>query len=334
MGRALRSLLPGVADRGHQVVYFESARDGGSGPESTYARIHRYEDWESTKRLVESEVEHSSAMVVASGFAPGATGVEWLLDLDVPARIYYSLEPWAELHAFESEGASPWIKAEQLEAFDLVFSLAGGPALTEFKSRWNAKEVAPLYETIDPAAYFPRKPEPEAVSDIALVADHDRGVAEVADRFLIEAALALPANRFIVAGKGWSATSWPDNVVLFEALDDDGRALVYSSARIVLVPIAPGSVDYALPSELLEPVACNTVCAAIDRPGLAGFFTPDKEILVPADSKDLVRYLTSYEETRLLSIANSAEKRLLEHYAKLPRSRQFEQRVAKKFFGA
>jgi hypothetical protein len=93
-------------------------------------------------------------------------------------------------------------------------------------------------------------------------------------------------------------------------------------------------VDYSLPPELIEPVACNTVCAALDRPGLGDFFTPDREILVPADFNDLVRYVTTYEETRLLSIANSAEKRLLDHYAKLPRSRQFEQRVAKKFFGA
>jgi spore maturation protein CgeB len=332
--RVLKGLLPGVADRGHQVVYFEPSRDGGTATESTYARIQRYDRWDGVKRLVESEVEHASAVVVTTGFSGGPAGVEWLLDLDVPARVYYSVDPWAELRAFETDGASPWLRADQVEAFDLVFSLAGGPAIDAFASTWGAKEVAPLYETLDPAVFFPHKPEPEAVSDVALVGDSDGTIDGIVDAYIVNAAHALPSHRFVVAGKGWSTASWPDNVEIVEAEGDDGKALVYSSARMVLVPVAKGAVDYALPPELLEPVACTTTCAVIDRPGLDEFFVPGKEILVPGSAQDLVGYLTTMDESTLRAMANNAAKRMLEKYSKLPRSRQFEQRVAKKFFGA
>jgi spore maturation protein CgeB len=329
----LRALLPAVADRGHQVVYFEAARDGGTTTDYTFCRVVRYDEWEGVKRIVEGEVEKASAVLVTSGFAPGASGIDWLLDLDVPARLYYTLDPWAELRAFEEEGASPWLRADQVEAFDLVFSLAGGPALEALQKRWNAKEVAPLYETIDPAVYYPRKPAPDAASDLALVADYDSAVEATLREYMLTAAEVRPSDRFVVAGKGWNTGSWPDNVELFEAADDDGKALIYSSARLVLVPVLPGSIDHALPPELLEPIACGTTAVAVHRPGLEDFFTPGREILVPSSPVDVIAYLTT-DQTSLLSIANNAEKRLLEKYSKLPRSRQFEQRVAKKFFGA
>jgi hypothetical protein len=154
------------------------------------------------------------------------------------------------------------------------------------------------------------------------------------DEYVLSTALALPTHRFVIAGSGWDASAWPENLELLTAAGEHEKAIIYSSARLVLVPVMAKSIDHALPPELLEPVACNTTCIALDRPGLAGFFTPDREILVPSSARDLIGYLTSYDEASLLAMANNAAKRLLEKYAKLPRSRQFEQRVAKKFFGA
>src|SRR5207249_3913986 len=86
--------------------------------------------------------------------------------------------------------------------------------------------------------FHPRAPSNQFVCDLALVADRDESVVKVAERFLLEAARALPNFRFVLAGDGWEGEPWPENVWLREARSADARAHVYSSARLVLVQYA------------------------------------------------------------------------------------------------
>ena len=334
--RILDALLDGVADRGHHVVFVESSPVEASDPvDSTYCKILRYDDWDVFKPQIEREAETASAVILTDGFAEGARGVDWLLDLPVPAHVYYSLDPWEALKQFDAEGAAPWLRADQVASFDLMFSVAGGPALEAFRSRWGAKEAVPLYEAIDTAEFYPRQPVDKYVCDLALVADRDASTQGVVESFVLEAAKTLPRHRFVVAGAGWeNAGSWPDNIDRFGETSLETRAHIYSSARLVLVPVLAGSVDHAMPIELLEPAACAASCAVIGRPGLTDLFTRDREILVPESAADLIPYLTDFGDADLVTLGHNAEKAVLLKYAKLPASRRFEQRVARKFFGA
>lgn len=334
-GRILDALLDGVADRGHHIVFVESTPDAKVPAESTYCKILRYSDWDSFKMTLEKEAETASALIVTDGFAEGFRAVDWLLDLPVPAHLYYSLDPWDTLRGLDSEGAAPWLRADQVPLFDLVFSAAGGPALEAFTSRWGAREGGVLYEAIDTAEFYPRKPEDRFVCDLALVADRDPASQGVVEGFLLETAKALPSHRFVVAGAGWDgAGGWPENVERVGEADTEMRAHIYSSARLVLVPTLAGSVDYAMPIELLEPAACAAACAVVNRPGLTDLFTRDREILVPESAADLVPFLTDFGDGDLVALGHNAEKAVLLKYAKLPCSRRFEQRVAQKFFAA
>jgi spore maturation protein CgeB len=329
--RVLLTLLDGLVDAGHHIVFFETAGDGNHVEGAVY-KVVAPRPWEQTRLVAEAECETASAIVVTSGFGPGAAGIDWLLDLAVPARIYYSLDPWADLGAFDAEGAAPWVRADQVPRFDLVLSLAGGPALEAFKAPWGAKTVAAAYEAIDPARFYPRAPENDLVSDLALVADRDAIAEGLGETWVLAAARKLPNHRFLIAGRGWSGDAWPDNVALRDAPDADERAHIYSSARLVLVAPVTGAIEHALPIELLEPAACAAACAVLDRPGLKAFFEPGEEILVPETGADLVPYLTALGGSRLTTLGNNAEKRVILRYAKLPRSRQVEQLIAREFF--
>lgn len=330
--RTLYTLIEGLVDRGHHVVYFEREGDG-FGHAFPFARIVRYTAWDAAREAIDAECEEASALVVTSGFVEGHAAVEWLLEANVPAHVYYELDPAETLEALEAEGAAAWVRGDQIAAFDLVLSAAGGASTETFKTKWHAEEAITLYEAIDTAVWHPRSPDSELACDLVLVADHHASSEATFTTYMLEAARALPNHRFIVAGKGWeSPESWPDNVDLETASSADARAIFYSSARAVLVPIGAGSTDHAMPIELLEPTACGAACVVVDRPGLESLFVPGEEIFVAERATDVIPMLTTHGDAVLQRVGNLAEKRVLQDYTKLRAATRFEQRVARKFY--
>ena len=333
--RILQTLLRGVADLGHHVVFVESKPEKAESTDSTFCKVLRYDDWEGVKVRIAKEAQTASAIIVTDGFAEGPGAINWLWDLAVPAYVYYSLDPWATLDSLASDGATATLRAEQISQFDLVFSIAGGAAADAFLTRWNAAEIVPLYESIDTAEFFPRQPVDRLICDLALVADRDSAVQGVVESFVLEAAKELPGHRFVVAGKGWeNAGSWPDNVTRVGEANLETRAQIYSSTRLALIPVTSDSVDYSLPIELLEATACSAPCAVISRPGIADLFERNREILIPDTTADLIPYLRDYADAEMVALGHEANKALLLKYAKLQAARRFEQRVARKFFSA
>lgn len=329
--RILYTLLEGIADRGHQIVFVQP--EGDDAVVLPFATDSRYGVWTAARESVERELADASAYVVLSGFGAGVEAVEWLFDQPVPARVFYDLDPWITLQGLDATGAAPWLRKDQIPAFDLVFSIAGGPAIQPYAERYGAQEAVTLYESIDTAIFHPRSPEDDLSCDLALVADRYAASEAVLENYLLVAARALPSHRFIVFGDGWDGIdNWPGNVDLMLAGSAQLRADIYSSARIVLVPPGQHAIDYALPYEVLEPAACGAACAVIDCPGLSDVFEPGREIIVPERGADLVPFLSHVGDDHLRGLATNAEKRVLGDYVKLRQSTKFEQRVARKYY--
>jgi spore maturation protein CgeB len=62
-------------------------------------------------------------------------------------------------------------------------------------------------------------------------------------------------------------------------------------------------------------------------PGLDTFFILEKEILLPAGSADVERYITGYDESDLRKIGRAARERVLTSHASDVRAREFERSV-------
>src|SRR5205807_5139639 len=78
---------------------------------------------------------------------------------------------------------------------------------------------------------------------------------------------------------------------------------------------------------LFEAAACAATIVSDNWPGLDSFFVPGKEILLPINSDDVLRYITEYDTTELRQIGLAAQSRVLAKHTSEARALEFEQAV-------
>jgi spore maturation protein CgeB len=83
---------------------------------------------------------------------------------------------------------------------------------------------------------------------------------------------------------------------------------------------------YSPSVRLFEAAACGAAIVSDNWPGLDTFFIPGREILLPVDGQDVVRYLALTDE-ELRRIGNAAQQRVLAAHTSEARAMQFENAV-------
>ena len=75
---------------------------------------------------------------------------------------------------------------------------------------------------------------------------------------------------------------------------------------------------------LFEAAACGAAIVSDNWPGLETFFAPGQEILLPADGRDVERYIVNYSDAELKKIGQAARERVLAAHTNEARAIQFE----------
>jgi len=88
---------------------------------------------------------------------------------------------------------------------------------------------------------------------------------------------------------------------------------------------------YSPSVRLFEAAACGATIASDNWSGLDEFFTPGVEILLPADSRDVVRYISEMDSSELMEIGRAAQTRVLAEHSNTQRALEFESEVASVF---
>ncbi len=81
---------------------------------------------------------------------------------------------------------------------------------------------------------------------------------------------------------------------------------------------------YSPSVRLFEAAACAAAIVSDNWPGLATFFRPGQEILLPACGDDVVRYLEGYDAAELRRIGRAAQDRVLSQHTSEIRAQEFE----------
>jgi spore maturation protein CgeB len=324
-----RGLSGALARRGHHVTFFErdvpyyaAHRDLAAIPGG---KLELYADWSAARAQALRTLAGADVAIVTS-YCPDGVAASELVLASRARKVFYDLDTPVTLDALERGAALSYIGPAGLVGFDLVLSFTGGAALSALKERLGARQVAPLYGSVDPSAHRPVTPQPRYRSALSYVGTYAEDRQAVLQRLFLEPARALPAQRFLIAGAQYPAEfPWLENVFFVRHIPPPDHAALYSSSRLTLnlTRHAMARSGHCPSGRLFEAAACGTPVLSDHWQGLEDFFEPGREILVAHRSEDVLSALAR-PDAELRRMAARARQRVLAEHSAERRAVDFE----------
>lgn len=324
-----RGLCRALAGRGHTIVFYE--RD------EPFYRRHRdlfilergrlvlYTDWRDIRQDAAAALMHADVAIVTS-YCPDARSAEQLVHESAVLSVFYDLDSGVTLSRIGRGETVGYIGERGLRDYDLVLSYTGGKALDALRTVLQAGHVAPLYGSVDPESHFPAAPNPAFACDLSYIATHSDDRYEAVMRLLVEPARREPLRRYLIAGPQYPRDfPWRDNIHYIEHVAPEFHPVFYSSSRttLSLTRAAMAEMGYCPSGRIFEAAAAGVPILTDWWEGLDHFFEPGVEVLVVADTQDVIDALRR-TDTELQRIADAARERTLAQHTSMHRAIEFE----------
>ena len=329
-----RSLCQALHRRGHRIVFFEHNlewyQNNRDLPHPAYCDVRVFASWDEILPTVRAELADSDVAMVGSYFPDGIAALEEVLASRVPLKTFYDIDTPVTVRNLKDHGRAEYLLRQHLPELDIYFSFTGGPMLKRLEQEFGAQFAVPLYCSVDPEKHRELPAEPRFACDLSYMGTYAADRQPKIDELLCVSARRLQHRKFIVAGPQYpSHFEWPGNVQRIMHLDPRHHAGLYSSSRLTLNVTRREMVlaGYSPSVRLFEAAACATAIASDNWPGLETFLVAGREVLLPAGSDDIVRYLADYDAAELKRIGRAARERVLAGHTSDARAREFEQAV-------
>jgi spore maturation protein CgeB len=330
-----RALCQALHARGHRIVFFEKNVEWYSSnrdlPEPQFCKVRLYEDWREALPAARSELRDADVAMLGSYFPDGIAAAEEIFDSPARVKTYYDIDTPITVTALREKGETEYLKGSQIAGFDIYFSFTGGPMLRELESRFGARHAYPLYCSFDPEEYRRFGINQRFACELSYMGTYAPDRQPKIEDLLCKPASMLPARKFLVAGPQYPKTvHWPANVKRIMHLNPRWHARFYSSSRFTLNVTRRDMVlaGYSPSVRLFEAAACGAAMISDNWPGLDSFFEPGREILLPADYRDVLHYLTDLADEEVERIGAAAQARVLAEHTSQRRVQQFENQIA------
>jgi len=325
-----RGLLRALAQRGWTITFFERDvewyRSNRDLAEPDFCSLRLYEDW----REATTCVREADAVMVGSLVADGARLIDWLVARDRPL-FFYDIDTPLTLVQLRRAHRTDYLRADQVPRFEVYFSFAGGPALTELEERWSARRAEALYCGVNSLVYRPVPADACFECALGYMGTYALDRQPAVEELLIEPARALPLERFILAGPQYPAMQLPANVTHVQHVYPRHHAALYCSSRLTLNLTREAMRDYgyAPSTRLFEAAACGACIVSDSWPGLDELLEPGVEVLLAASSGDVVSHLARLSSARRAAIGAAARERVLRDHTYDRRAAQVESAIAR-----
>jgi spore maturation protein CgeB len=327
-----RGLLRELIGRGHDVVFFE--RD------VPYYAAHRdmhklaggvlelYGGWMDVRSAAEQHVADADVAIVTS-YCPDAIAASELVCSSNALRVFYDMDTPVTLSLLRSGAAVSYIPERGLRDFDLALSFTGGAALTALQAELGAREAAPLYGSVDPQLHYPVPADNRYRCALSYLGTYAADRQPAVERFFLEPALRMSAERFLLAGAQYPADfAWTSNIHFVPHLAPVEHPAFYCSSRITLnvTRAAMRDMGWCPSGRLFEAAACGTPLISDDWQGIEDFFKPGEEILIVKNTDDVIAALQR-TDLELHRIAEAARERTLAENTAAARALDFERTI-------
>ncbi len=335
-----RGLLRALAARGHQCTFFEQRTDYYQGnrdldpADADYVKIELYDSWDdrATQARASRALTMNEVVVVGSYCFAGAAIADYLLQRrrDYNRILYYDIDTPVTLEQLAADGATPYIRGDQLARFDGVLSFTGGTALAELRDRWCVARPATLYCGFDPEVHHPVPPEDRFACALGYMGTYSAERHEAVSELLLRVAEARPADRFIIAGPQYpDVADWPPNVENIQHLYPRDHAAFYCSNGWTLNATRAQMVrvGYCPSVRLFEAAGCAAPVLSDVWPGLETLLTPGEEILL-ARTRDDVLHALALPADEKRRIGEAAQARALRDHTYAVRAAELDAYIA------
>lgn len=323
-----RSLIRGLAARGHQVLFLE--RDlpwyaaNRDDPHPAGAATEIYESFEDAIARFEGPVSRADLVIVGSFVPDGARIGHWVTTVARGATAFYDIDTPVTLEALAT-GNHEYVSPELIRKYGLYLSFTGGPTLRIIEQKYGAGMARALYCSVDLSLYRPHRTEPQW--DLGYLGTYSADRQPVLEGLLLEPARRWREGRFAVAGPQYpDEIEWPANVKRAIHLSPREHPGFYGAQRFTLnvTRDAMKRAGYSPSVRLFEAGACATPVISDYWEGLDSFLEIDKEILVAANGDDTLRHLNDLPENDRLAVGAAARKRILTAHTPEHRATQLE----------
>jgi spore maturation protein CgeB len=200
-----------------------------------------------------------------------------------------------------------------LPSYDLVLTYGGGDPVTRRYADLGARECHVVYNAVDPTTHHAVAPDPRFTADLGLLANRLPDREARIEEFFLRAATLLPDRTFLLGGNGWDDKPMPANV---RRLGHVGTAdhNAFNSTPLAVLNVTRDSMvaNGWSPATRVFEVAGAGACQITDAwDGIEDFLTPDREVLVAHDGKEVAEHLAALEPLRAEELGEAAQKRVL-----------------------
>lgn len=313
-----RGVLRDLASRGHAITFYEpDAFDRQSHRDidpPEWVRSVVYPATADGLRAVLAEAGGADVVVKASGV--GVFDAELLAGILAHGRpdaikLFWDVDAAATLDEMRADPSHPVTAA--LPHLDMVLTYGGGPPVVGAYEGFGARRCVPVYNALDPTTHHPVAPDPRFAADLSFLAnrlpDREARVAE----FFTGAARLLPDRRFLLGGNGWEQNALPANV---RAIGHVGTAdhNAFNCAPLAVLNVARDSMAHIgfSPATRVFEAAGAAACLITDAwEGIEQFLTPNEEVLVARDGRDVADHLSALTPAHAREIGEAALRRIL-----------------------
>ncbi len=323
-----RSLIRGLAARGHRILFLERNRPWYEGnrdePNPVGATTVLYESFEELVAHHERAVREAGLVVVGSFVPDGVRVGEWAAAVARGRTAFYDIDTPVTVAALAA-GNCEYLTPPLVRKFDLYLSFTGGPTLRHIESCYGARLARPLYCSVDTSLYRPVvRPYRWDLGYLGTYSD-DR--QPVLDALLLEPARRWTDGRFAVVGPMYpESIRWPENVFREIHLSPREHPAFYGEQRFALnvTRAAMKRAGYSPSVRLFEAGACAAPVISDWWEGLDSLFAPGREILVAENAEDALRLLRDTTDTDRRAIGEAARRRVLTDHTPESRALQLE----------
>jgi spore maturation protein CgeB len=329
-----RGLCRALTARGHQVTFFErdvpyyaAHRDS---IDASICKLRLYLHWAEVLGFAAQECAEADVAMVTSYCADGSAAADLVLNSGAALRVFYDLDTPVTLAKLDKGEHVPYLPVDGLADFDLVLSYTGGRALTELRVRLGARQVAPLYGSVDPDAHHRLEPSRARRADLSYLGTYAADRQERLEALFVEPARRSPSRRFVIGGSQYPDDfPWTPNMYYVRHMPPPDHPAFYAASRLTLNVTrgAMAEMGFCPSGRLFEAAACGTPILSDAWEGLDSFFEPQREILL-AQTADEALEAIRLSDDELLRIARAARERTLEEHTAATRASELERILA------